>query len=227
MKTALTRLRKLLAPGLLGCILALGAAAGAYAQDPYKNYSEEVFMDMDFEPNLTTPVVGAKEKAAVKKAVSRAANGLKGKYTVDLMRDGEVFVVSIPASELFLPNDTLLCPHAAKTLAGVLGTMQNPLAYKILLAMHTDDTGSEKYREALSLARLNSVYDWFVDQVEGGILSDGLIIIPFSMGSSMPVKPNDSMANRSENRRLEIYFVPGPATIKPATTKSKSKGNRE
>lgn len=204
---------------ILAATMLFAAGERAVAQsytDPYKGYNEETFMDMDFEPNLATPVVGAKEKPAVKRAVRKVADTLKSKYTVDLMRNDEVFIISIPAEDLFLPNDTLLCDRASRILAGITAPMSDPMAYKIVLAMHTDDTGSETYREALSTARLNSVYDWFMQEIESGRLNDTLLIIPFSMAGYMPLAPNDSREHRRENRRLEIYFIPGPSLIKAA-----------
>lgn len=184
--------------------------------NPYKNYSEDTFMDMDFEPNIATPVVGVKEKPAIVKAIARDAAALKNKYTVDLMRDKEVFVVTIPSDKLFAPNDTLLAPKSDALLAGLLQPMREPMNYKILIAIHTDDTGSPTYRQALSTARLNSIYDWFMNRVSAGDISEKLIIIPFSMAALMPLHPNDSRAHRAENRRLEIYFIPGPALIEAA-----------
>lgn len=132
------------------------------------------------------------------------------------MREDEVFVVSIPTDDLFLPNDTLLNSRASKILSGVTAPMADPMAYKIVLAMHTDDTGSETYRENLSTARLNSVYDWFMGQIDSGNLNEKLLIIPFAMGGIMPVASNDTREHRRENRRLEIYFIPGPSIIKAA-----------
>lgn len=207
---------------ILRSFLALSAILafqGAFAQsyvDPFKGYSEETFMDMDFEPNLATPVVGKKEKSAVVRAVARDAASLNRNYTVDLMRDNEVFVVTIPTDKLFAPNDTLLLPAASRLLDGLIAPMRNPLKYKIVLAVHTDNTGSETYRQSLSTTRLNSVYDWFMNRIDAGTISDRLIIIPFSMGSLMPLEMNDSRAHRAANRRLEVYFVPGPALIDEA-----------
>ena len=189
--------------------------AQAYT-DPYKGYSEETFMDMDFAPNLATPVVGEKEKPAVKKAILAAANSLKNKYTIDLVRNDEVFIVNIPTDNLFLPNDTLLTDKADALLTPLLSPMKDPMAYKIVLAVHTDDTGSETYRENLSTARLNSVYDWFMNKIDGGALSEKILIIPFAMGGAMPLSPNTSRNNRKENRRLEVYFIPGPSIISAA-----------
>ncbi len=197
--------RNIFAAAIVACSLSCGIKASAQSYtDPYKGYSEETFMDMDFEPNLATPVVGAKEKPAIRKNILKVANSLKGKFTVDLMREDEVFVVSIPAEDLFLPNDTLLNSGASRILSRLTAILADPMAYKIVLAMHTDDTGSETYREYLSTARLNSVYDWFMNEIDSGRLNERQLIIPFAMGGL------------NENRRLEVYFIPGPSLIKAA-----------
>lgn len=181
--------------------------------DPYKNYSEEIFMDMDFEPNIASPAVPEKVHGAVAKKVRETAKQLRGKATVELLRNDEVFVVTIPTDRLFLPNDTLLSEEAGAQLATILGPMKDPMMYKIVLAMHTDDTGSELYRDELSSSRLNSVYDWLMMQMENGYINEQLIIIPFSMSGVMPLVDNSTRANRSRNRRLEVYFIPGPKLI--------------
>ena len=85
--------RHIFAAAIVACSLSCGIKASAQSYtDPYKGYSEETFMDMDFEPNLATPVVGAKEKPAIRKNILKVANSLKGKFTVDLMREDEVLL---------------------------------------------------------------------------------------------------------------------------------------
>lgn len=186
------------------------------ATDPYPDYLEETFMDMDFEPNLLTPPVPKtviKEVAAYQK---KTALGLKSKILVDIMRDDDVFVATIPTDDLFLPNDTLLHSYAARKLDIVAGLMKDPYMYKVVIAIHTDDTGSEYYREKLSLARLNSIYDWIMDAIDEGTIPEEIVIIPFSMGSNEPLVANDTRKHRKENRRLEFYFIPGPKMIELA-----------
>ena len=185
--------------------------------DPYQDYNEDLFMDMDFEPNLATPIVDPTLHAPLIKLVRKTAESLRGKnVTVDLMREGEVIVLSIPSDRLFLPNDTLFGPDAQAALAPLSKVLQDPMLFKVVLAMHTDNTGSEEYLEYLSSARLNSVNDWFLTCMDNGVLSEQLIIIPYSMAASMPVTDNLTHAHRSENRRLEIYLVPGPKLIEEA-----------
>jgi len=183
--------------------------------NPYDGYLEEVFMDMDYEPNIATPQVPKAEKPAIREYIRKAASELMKSYVIDLMRNDEVFVVSIPTDDLFLPNDTLLSSYSAKRLEPLLRFMssQNPMMYKIVYSVHTDDTGSTPYQEELSRARGNSIYDWLMDCIDAGRLSEDLIIIPYALGSDEPVQPNDTMKHRAENRRIEIFFIPGPLMI--------------
>lgn len=184
--------------------------------DPYKGFTEEAYMDMDFLPNISTPEVHKKAKSGVKKTIRALAEQLKNKVTVDLVRDDEVVLVTFPTDDLFLPNDTMLSTEGTALLAPLLPHMKNPMMYKIVLAVHTDDTGSELYRDELSTSRLNSVYDWFMLAVESGQIQENLIIIPFAMSSTMPLADNNTRDNRALNRRLEVYFIPGPQLIDEA-----------
>lgn len=193
-----------------------------YSQDiedstnPYPDYQEDVFMDWDFERNLASPAVPSQAKDAVSKYQQKVARSLQSKYTVDVMRDNDIFVVSIPTDDLFLPNDTLLMSSASALLTPLAKLMDNAYMYKIIVALHTDDTGSELYRENLSAARMYSIYDWLMDSIDAGVISEDIVIIPYSMGSSSPLVANDTRTHRRENRRLEFYFVPGPEMIKLA-----------
>lgn len=178
-----------------------------------KDYAEDVYMDMEFENNLATPVVPKKAESDVRKYIRRVAEELNSRYTVDLMRENEVFIISIPTDDLFAPNDTLLTDTARPILNSLLQLMQDPLMYKIVMAVHTDDTGSKSYLLDLSTARLNSIYDWVLDAIDAGSLSQDLIVIPYAMGGEAPLTDNDTREHRRENRRLEVYFIPGPKLI--------------
>ncbi|MDE6588660.1 MAG: hypothetical protein K2K40_10035 [Paramuribaculum sp.] len=192
------------------------AGAEVVYTNPYEGFNEETFMDMDFEPNLATPVVPDKEKAAVRRMMSATASALKGPFTVELMRDDEVMVVSIPTDNIFLPNDTLLTDAAERLMQPLFGLMKDPMKYKVVMAMHTDDTGNALYQERLSTARLYSVYDLFLDMIDSGDINPDIVIIPYAMGGDDPVTDNDTWRHRAINRRLELYFIPGPSLIEDA-----------
>lgn len=186
---------------------------------PYPDYQEDEFMDMDFEPNLMTPKVPAEAQKAVSSYINKVGKSLKNKYTIDITRNNDVFVVVVPTDDLFLPNDTLFSKDADRILTPVLDLMKDPYMYKIVVALHTDDTGSEGYRQNLSTSRIYSVYDWLMDEIDEGKISEDIVIVPYAMGSNMPLVSNDTRKNRKENRRLEFYFIPGPKLIENALNK--------
>lgn len=191
-------------------------SVSAMAYDPYAGYEEDVFMDMTFDENLRTPYIPTERLMPIKTYMKRQATALGRVFAVDMMRDDEVFAAIVPTDELFAPNDTLLKEEAAMLLAPLFRLMTDPMAYKILLAVHTDDTGSDVYNEDLSQLRINAVYDLMMQKIDDGELDEQLVIVPFAMGSSDPVADNSTRAGRRENRRLEVYFVPGPSTIDKA-----------
>ncbi len=197
---------------LIISVMATAASAKGGWSDPYKGYDETLFMDMDIEQNILTPSVPDKEHSAVSRHMKRLGNDLaKRGYTVDMMRDDEVVLVTIPSDVLFMPNDTLLAPSAPAKMAPVTDLLVSPDMYKVVYAVHTDNTGSQYYNMELSHRRNNSIYDWLLTKV-----SEDVIIIPYEMGDTDPVEENDSRSGRAANRRLEIYLIPGPKMITDA-----------
>lgn len=189
-------------------IVALTVLTGA-AADPWDNYDEAVFMDMDLDENIATPALEGSEKQYVRTYMRGLASELaKKNYTIDLERDDEVVVITIPTDNIFLPNDTLLSPRYGRTLNPLLGYLKDPGLFKVVYAVHTDNTGSEIYNQELSQERVNTIYDWLLDNV-----SEDLVIIPFAMGDTDPIEDNITRAGRAANRRLEIYLIPGPDLI--------------
>ncbi|MDE7410658.1 MAG: OmpA family protein [Paramuribaculum sp.] len=184
---------------------------------PYPDYHEEVFMDMDFEQNLFTPEVPAELQNTISDYMVKTANSIKIPNTsVDIMRESDVIAVTIPSDELFLPNDTLLDRNADKYLSKLIPLMKDPYMYKVLVSVHSDDTGSNEYLSTLTDLRQNSIYEWLLNQIDNGKLSEDLVIIPFAMGNSEYLMDNDTRENRRENRRVEFYFIPGPKLMEMA-----------
>ena len=70
---------------------------------------------------------------------------------------------------------------------------------EIIIEGHTDNIGSDKYNKELSENRARSVRDYLISK---GIDSRFISIIAY--GSSRPIAPNDTEANRQKNRRVEI-----------------------
>ena len=131
--------------------------------------------------------------------------------TVDAVRNREVLVVTIPAGRLFGSNQTELREDAGKYLEPFKRYLKNPDMYRVLLVMHTDNTGSETYREEITVDRAEAVTEWF--EKSGADVS---YLFPFAMSDDIPLVPNDSFENRDRNRRLEIYLVPGEKMMEEA-----------
>ena len=83
--------------------------------------------------------------------------------------------------------------------------------FRVMLVMHTDNTGSEEYREQITIDRVESLFEWFE---EAGC--DTKYLFSYALADEMPLKPNDSMENRRANRRLEVYLVPGKKMVEEA-----------
>lgn len=191
--------------------------------DPYPDYLEETFMDMDFEQNLATPEVPENLRAQVAAYVRQAAEifqkqlpaQLSGSVKVELTRKGEVMLITYPSEELFNPNDTLLSKYADRSLQVLLPLMKDPYLYKVVYAVSCDDTGTDSYKYSLTDARMNSIYDWLLDKIDEKKIPEEIIIIPDTWGSSKPLVTSGTPTRetRRKNRRVEFYFIPGPRLI--------------
>lgn len=130
---------------------------------------------------------------------------------VETYRNKEVLLVTIPASKLFAPNEVELRKEASALLAPLKRYLKDPDMYRVLLVMHTDNTGSEEYREHITEQRSNAVFDWFAN--EG---ADTRYLFSYAFADDMPLVENNSMSNRDKNRRLEVYLVPGKKMLEQA-----------
>lgn len=154
------------------------------------------------------------QKFQTKEGKTRLLNGKynpKSECTVEAFRNKEVLLVTIPAHLLFAPNMTELRKEAVDYLSPIRRYLKDPDMYRVMLVMHTDNTGSEPYREQLTADRVNAVFDWFEDSG-----SDTSYLFSYALGDDMPLRPNDSMDNRDKNRRLEIYLLPGTKMVQQA-----------
>ncbi len=134
----------------------------------------------------------------------------KANFDVEVMRDDEVIVVTIPASQLFDANDTVLNKLGEAQLKPFLSMLTNPGFYKMLLVMHSDNTGSSAYTLNLTRQRVNAIFDWFE---ENGSVD---YVVPYALGETDPIVDNNSVENRKLNRRLEIYLVPDKVMLQQA-----------
>ncbi len=132
-------------------------------------------------------------------------------WKIEFFRNKEVLLITIPASKLFAPNATSLSSGASEYLNPIRRYLRDPDMYRVLLVMHTDNTGSESYRDKLTVERAESVFNWFESHGD-----DTRYLFDYAMSDDMPLSPNNSVENRADNRRLEIYLVPGRKMLEQA-----------
>lgn len=181
-------------------LLVFSGIAYSYAQE-----EETDIFELNFEDNLTTPVLPAKSVESIKDNVERLKSALnRSGFDVKLVRNGEVILLTIPCAELFSANETIISPTGRSIFNKLALPTECRGKYKVLIAVHSDDTGEQMYVDDLTAARSNAI-----DDLLAPILNAlEIISVPYGLGRDEPVKPNDSVFNRAANRRAEIYIVP-------------------
>ncbi|MBR5686145.1 MAG: OmpA family protein [Muribaculaceae bacterium] len=176
-----------------------------------KDHDDDIY-ELSLDENLATPEIKNDKQAdrIQEFQYDMAVAFKKSNYEVEIMRDDEVIVVTIPASQLFDPNDTVLNSLGEAQLKPFLRMLNNPGFYKMLLVMHSDNTGSSEYTLSLTRQRVNAIFDWFD---ENGSVD---YVVPYALGETDPIVDNNSVENRKANRRLEIYLIPEKVMLQQA-----------
>ncbi len=169
--------------------------------------------ELTFDENIETPIVPKKASPAIGRHIENirttlAKHGLKAEKE----RSGEVVVVTIPCSELFAPNSATLLADGEKYLRPFSRLLKYPTMYKVIVAVHSDNTGEAEYLDALTSARASAI-DAFMIADSG---TSGASLVPYGLAMDMPLNENRSIADRAENRRVEIYIVPNKDMIEMA-----------
>lgn len=187
-------------------LLMLAGQQTLNAKDDYDIY------DLSLDENLELPEIKNDKHAdrIQEYQYDMAVAFKKSNYDVEIMRDDEVIVITIPASQLFNANDTVLNKIGEERLEPFLRMIKNPGFYKMLLVMHSDNTGSEAYTLNLTRQRVNAIFDWFD---EHGSVD---YVVPYALGDTDPIVDNNSVENRKRNRRLEIFLVPEKTMLQQA-----------
>lgn len=184
---------------ILSIIAAMLTCIGAFAQKGVD------ISGLTLTENLAQPPVAGKAlKPLVAHMEGIRASLAKHFKSVEVAREGQVVVVEIPASTLFAPNETALLESGKPYLRPFLNMLKYPTMYKILPVMHSDDSGDDQYADELTSERAAAVYEFLCS--ESG--QSGSNVVPYGVGKEDPVAPNNSIANRAANRRLELYIVP-------------------
>lgn len=103
----------------------------------------------------------------------------------------------------FAVNSADLAGDSRTTLKEDLAVLRSNPTVRIRVDGHTDSDGSEAYNMSLSERRAAAVRDYFVK--DGGLKASRFQIKGF--GESAPIAPNDGIANKRRNRRVELTVL--------------------
>lgn len=192
------------------------------ATAPFNAIAQENLEDLSFTAMMKSVDLSKEQKAAelIRKfqdleARQKLMNGplspKHGECNIEAFRKKEVILITIPADLLFAPNSSELTDNAAHYLKPIKRYMKDPDMFRVLLVMHTDNTGSPVYRDNITADRADAVIGWFDDQG-----SDTSYTFSYAFADESPLVPNTSFENRRKNRRLEIFLMPGEKMLQEA-----------
>ncbi len=140
------------------------------------------------------------EAQRIKDSTNAAAKLLadkKANDTLIVLVKGETIVLRGVNFEF---NKATLTKYSERILWKAYNAMIANPDVNVVITGHTDNVGSEKYNQVLSLKRAQAVKNWLVKK---GIESNRMRTV--GRGLNEPVASNDTEEGRLENRRIEFY----------------------
>ena len=198
----MTSLSRRLSAALAAAALAVAAIAATAAGDTAD--ADE----LDLDRQLHTPAIPQRQHAATADHAARLAASMRRQgLRAATLRQSEIVLVSLPCDTLFAANSTTPKPEALRRLRPLREIVGQSERYKVVVAVHSDDTGDDAYSDALTEARANAIDDLLWQLADR---DDDTNVVIYGIGKDEPLHDNDSQAHRRANRRVEIYIVPLP-----------------
>lgn len=120
----------------------------------------------------------------------------------EVVRDGDKVYVALPSGILFDIGKDTLKPTARESLTKAAATLKASET-NIIVQGHTDSTGSAAVNQPLSERRAAHVRDFLAAH---GVPASRMSAVGY--GSSRPAVANDTDANRTLNRRVQLEISP-------------------
>ncbi|MFO7983892.1 MAG: OmpA family protein [Desulfuromonadales bacterium] len=179
-----------------------GAAAGAAVGQATGGDTESTLLGAGIGAAL-----GAGTGAAIgnymdkqEQAMRNALGSVEG---VKITRDGNILYVTFRSDNQFDIGSFALQPSAQQDIARMAEILKKYDKTTVLVAGHTDSSGSEEFNQTLSERRANAVKNILVAR---GMESGRISTIGF--GESQPIADNSTEYGRQRNRRVEIKITP-------------------
>lgn len=130
---------------------------------------------------------------------------------IESINDGQAIRVTFDSGILFATNSSTLTSTSQNNLRNFAANLKVNDQTDLLIIGHTDNTGSDRINDPLSLNRATSVRSFLSSQ---GVSSSRMRVE--GKGSHEPVADNSTAAGRKENRRVEVYILPNKAMVEAA-----------
>ena len=130
-------------------------------------------------------------------------NALAQSEAIAVQREGNVLALTFKSDFTFAVNSSTLRPGLYNELDRVAQILTAYPQTTILVAGHTDSTGSEEYNMTLSQKRADSVKNALVQR---GVAAQRINAVGY--GESQPVGDNETEFGRQQNRRVEVRINP-------------------
>ena len=170
--------------------------------------------------------IGAGAGAIIGAGVGRVAGKLIGKKMdkqkkeleeqvknakIESVNEGQAIRVTFDSGILFATNSSTLSSTSQNSLRSFAANLKANSQTDMLIIGHTDNTGSDRINDPLSLNRASSVRSFLSAQ---GVDSSRMRVD--GKGSHEPVADNSTASGRKENRRVEVYIIPNKAMVEAA-----------
>jgi outer membrane protein OmpA-like peptidoglycan-associated protein len=150
--------------------------------------------------------VGALGGAAVGSYMDKQEQALRDDLEgtgVEIERVGDNIKLNMPSSITFDTNQAVIKPEFFPVLNQIGNTLSEFQSTIVVIAGHTDSTGSAEYNQQLSMNRANSVSYYLMNN---GVINERIATTGY--GESLPIADNGTPDGRQINRRVEITLQP-------------------
>lgn len=148
-------------------------------------------------------VIGNQYGTQIKGQVGSLGDILRGTgSTATTMSDGSV-KINLAGDVSFNSGSAVIKESFVDTLDKVAKVLSQSPNSRVVIVGHTDSDGNADANQRLSLARANSVRDFFATS---GVSNSRMSAT--GRGSAQPVGNNATDAGRAQNRRVEVFVFP-------------------
>ncbi|MDO4691506.1 MAG: OmpA family protein [Porphyromonadaceae bacterium] len=142
-----------------------------------------------------------------KKELEEAVEGAK----IESVNDGQAIRVTFDSGILFATSSANLSQKSIASLKAFADNAKTNGLTNIQIIGHTDNTGTDRINDPLSVNRAKSVYNYLASQ---GVDAKRMSFL--GKGSHEPIADNTTAEGRKENRRVEVYILPSQEMIEAA-----------